>query len=145
MTDALSYLEGEISNSISSFRSSRTFYRRGSLVQTVLTASLGALTTLLIGLVQIYPSSWLSAISLGAAGLTTIAAAWGGWFGFRRLWISNQNTLNELYALRTRIEFDKRSSGAALDPEMITAYLDKYQAIMTEANRRWEKVRLFDS
>ncbi|MET7622807.1 hypothetical protein [Streptomyces sp. NPDC005408] len=108
-TVALAHVENEIAHHISSLNSKRTFYRRRSFVQTVSASVLGALTTFLIGLGQIYPRAWLSAASLASAGLTTVTAAWAGWLGARQAWVIHQVSLNKFYALRSRIELDKLS------------------------------------
>lgn len=130
---------------IRSFSSSSTFYRRRSLAQTVSAAVLGALTTFLIGLGQIYPHAWLSAAALASAGLTTVASAWSGWFGSRQAWVINQATLNKLYTLRAQIRLDKLSqsdSTAALSLAAVQGYHNRCQEILDEANSSWEQLRL---
>jgi hypothetical protein len=138
--DALAYLEDQISGRIAGFSSSRTFYRRGSLIQTISAASLGAVTTLVIGLNQIYHQNWLAALSLVSAGLTTVLVAWGSWFGFRKLWVSNQSTLNNLYKLRAQIHYDKKSADT-LSQEKVDTYFHRYQTILDEANATWGESR----
>jgi ABC-type nickel/cobalt efflux system permease component RcnA len=138
--DGLSYLENQISNRISDFKSSRTFYRRGSLIQTISAASLAAITTLLVGLNQIYHQNWLAALSLVSAGLTTVVAAWGSWFGFRNLWVSNQRTLNSLYELKSQMDYDKAITGAQ-PQEKVDSYYERYQTILNEANKTWGEAR----
>jgi hypothetical protein len=138
--DSLSYLEGQIAKQIAGFHASRTFYRRGSLIQTISAAILAALTTLLVGLNQVYHQNWLAALSLASAGLTTIVAAWGSWFGFRRLWVSNQRTLNDLYKLRSRIDYDKAVAGIR-QQDAVDSYYETYQAILDEANSTWGEAR----
>jgi hypothetical protein len=138
--DGLAYLEDQISNRISDFKSSRTFYRRGSLIQTISAASLAAATTLLVGLNQIYHQNWLAALSLVSAGLTTIVAAWGSWFGFRNLWVSNQRTLNSLYELKSQMDYDKAVAGTQ-QQEKADSYYERYQTILNEANRTWGEAR----
>ena len=138
--DGLAYLEDQISNRISDFKSSRTFYRRGSLIQTISAASLAAATTLLVGLNQIYHQNWLAALSLVSAGLTTIVAAWGSWFGFRNLWVSNQRTLNSLYELKSQMDYDKAVAGTQ-QQKKADSYYKRYQTILNEANRTWGEAR----
>jgi hypothetical protein len=139
--DLVELLENRIESSIAGFKSSRTFYRRGSLIQTVLAATLGAITTFLIAVNQIYNLRWLTVVSLLAAGLTTISAAWGSWFGFHNLWLSNQATLNSLYALRVEILFEKLAHGRNVDVVKARTYFDEYQRILDDANARWLRVR----
>ncbi|MBB4892041.1 CBS domain containing-hemolysin-like protein [Streptomyces olivoverticillatus] len=144
-TAALAYVEEQVAHHIRSFSSSRTFYQRRSLAQTVSAAALGALTTFLIGLGQIYPQAWLSAAALASAGLTTVASAWTGWFGSRQAWVINQAALNKLYTLRAQIRFDKLSrtdSADAISPAAVQGYHDRCQEILHEANSSWEQLRL---
>jgi hypothetical protein len=108
-----------------------------SLVQTLSTATLGAVTTLLIGLAQIYRHGWISALSLTTASLATVAAAWTGWYGARDAWITNQTALNRLYALRSRIGFDAARPGVPVGPERIAEYYAEYQQILDDTNATW--------
>jgi hypothetical protein len=138
---ALHYLQEELNGHIASFSSSKRFFRRMSLVQAVSIASLGAATTFLIGLAQIYPHAWISALSLAAASLATIAAAWTGWYGARDAWITNQSTLNRLYGLRSRIGFEAALSGLNPSSEKVIAYYTECQQILKDANADWKQNR----
>jgi hypothetical protein len=138
---ALAHVQEQIDTQIKSFKDSRRFYRRGSLIQTVSSATLAATTTILIGLDQIYKQAWLAALSLVAAGLTTILAAWGAWFGFRKLWVSNQRTLNNLYELRARIEYEVVKANGVLDQEVVDNFYERYQEILSSANATWAEAR----
>jgi hypothetical protein len=139
--EGLTYVEERLEGQIATFHSARSFYRRGSLVQTISAASLAATTTLLIGLNQIYHQDWLAALSLVGAGLTTVVAAWGSWFGFRKLWVDNQDTLNKLYELRSRIEYDKKVAANRLNRAKVDSYYERYQTILNEANKAWKEAR----
>lgn len=140
--DGLTYLVEQIEKRIGTFSKSKTFYRRGSMIQTISTASLAAITTLLIGLNQIYHQDRLAALSLVSAGLTTVVAAWGSLFGFRQLWVSNQQTLNNLYELKSRIEYAKKVAAPdAFTREKVDSYYERYQTILNEANRKWGETR----
>ncbi|MDQ0836091.1 hypothetical protein QF032_007935 [Streptomyces achromogenes] len=134
---ALPYVEREIAKQIQAFSSAKRFFRRVSLVQAVSTATLGAATSLLIGLAQIYRHGWLNALSLTAAFLSTIAAAWSGWYGARAAWVTNQTALNRLYALRSRIGFDTAGTGLPVGPERVAEYFTQYQEILDDANTTW--------
>jgi hypothetical protein len=138
---ALQLVQELIERQIKNFADSKRFYRRGSLVQTISSASVAAITALVIALDQIYHRTWLAALSLVAAALTTILAAWGGWFGFRRLWVSNQMTLNRLYELRASISYQTIKTDGRLEPSAVDAYFDQYQSILSDANRAWEETR----
>jgi hypothetical protein len=139
--NGLAYLEGQMADRIGGFRASRKFYRRGSLAQTISAASLAALTTLLVGLNQIYHQNWLAALSLVSAGLTTVVAAWSSWFNFRRLWVNNQQTLNELYKLQSKIQYDKEIAAGTPELSKVNEYYECYQAILDKANKAWGEAR----
>jgi hypothetical protein len=138
---ALHYLREEISGHIKSFSSSKRFFRRMSLIQAISITSLGAATTFLIGLAQIYPHGWISALSLACASLATIAAAWTGWYGARDAWITNQSTLNRLYSLRSRIGFEAALSGLDPSDEKMIEFYAECQQILKDANINWEQNR----
>jgi hypothetical protein len=66
--ELLQQVEANLKRGIENVRGSRDFYRRGSQIQIVAAAALSAVTTLLIGLNQIYHRQGLVAVSLGTAG-----------------------------------------------------------------------------
>jgi hypothetical protein len=140
-SDGMHYVEQQIEKSLTDFSATKGFFRRGSLYQTVLSASLTALTTFLIALNQIYKEPWLTALSLASAGLATIATAWTGWFGFRQAWINYQGAQNSLEALRSKIEYDKALYGADPNREKVEGYFEQYQKILLETNHSWEQIR----
>jgi hypothetical protein len=76
-----------------------------------------------------------------AAGLTTIAAAWLGWFGFRRLRVGYQVALNRLRALRADIRHAKAANDGNLIQADIDVYFSRYQAILNDLNQQREAVR----
>ena len=140
-TEALKYLQDEIDARIKNFSGSRDFYRRGSLIQTVITAVLGAVTTFLIAVNQIDKASWITVLALVAAGATTIAAAWSGWFGFRKIWIGYQIALNRLLELRSMIHYDKAAGEGDIPQASVDQYHIRYQGILTDLNQQWEAAR----
>jgi hypothetical protein len=132
-----------IDKALPKFESGRQYYRRGSLLQTLLAATLGALTTFLIGADALFHQPWLTALSLATAAATTVAGAWNAWFGFKPLWINNQNTVNGLYELRDRINLDQALAGGAAPTESaVRAYFEAYQKIIDRANAEWTRIRL---
>ena len=139
--EALELVEQHLTRGISNFRGSRNYYRRRSLLQTIATATLSAVTTLLIALNELYSRSYLVAISLVTAGLATVTASWSGWLGPRRLWLSNNQALVGLYEVRDQIDYDKALHGDDLTAEQITRYHEHIQTIFRHANDRWDKAR----
>ncbi|MFI0514903.1 SLATT domain-containing protein [Streptomyces sp. WSLK1-5] len=138
---ALELVEYQIARHIGAFSSAKRFFRRVSLVQTVSTATLGALTTLLIGLAQVYRHDWLTALSLAVSSLATVSAAWTGWYGARDGWVTNQRTLNRLYELRSPITFDSTLADRAPEEDRASQYYAECQRILNDANGQWEQSR----
>jgi hypothetical protein len=136
-------IESRLEAQINSFKRSKNFYRRGSLLFTLGTAVLAALTTLLVGLRELYSERWISGIALVAGGMTTVVSAWGGWFAFRRMWIDNQATLNALYRLRLRLHYLKAASpsGGTLSRSELDDIYTEFQSILDAANQGWADVR----
>jgi hypothetical protein len=141
VVDALAYLESQIADRISDFKSARDFYRRGALVATLAGSLLAALTTFLVGIRQLVGGSWLPILTLFIGGSTTIVTAWAGWFAHRRQWILSQGTLNRLYALNEDIQFRRHLSSDVLPEEDIIRFHDDYQAILQQANAEWLAIR----
>lgn len=142
--DALQLVESHLDRALSNFRGSRDYYRRGSLLQVGATGALSAITTLLIGLNEIYEKSYLVAISLVTAGLATVAASLGSWLGPRRLWLSTNKAVVGLFALRDRIEYDKALYDNDPGLDRINEYHRNLLDVIAQANARWDKARQID-
>jgi hypothetical protein len=138
--ELLQQVEANLKRGIENVRGSRDFYRRGSQIQIVATAALAAVTTLLIGLNEIYHQRSLVAVSLGTAGLTTVATAWTSWFSFRKLWINNTTALVSLYALRDRIDYDKARDGQP-PVDLVNEYREQLDQIFMDLNTNWTRIR----
>lgn len=140
---ALQMITERIERALPRFEAGRKYYRRGSLIQTLLMATLGALTTFLIGMDGIYHQTWITALSLASAAMTTVVGAWNAWFGFKPLWINNQSTVNCLYELRDRIRLDQAlNPGTVPTDDELRGYFERYQQIIDRANSEWTKIRL---
>ncbi|MEU0250693.1 SLATT domain-containing protein [Streptomyces sp. NPDC006235] len=137
---ALAYIEGELDKQVKSFKSSKQFFRTVSLIETISAATLGALTTLFIALSEAFGLTWLKVASLISASLTTVAAAWVGWFSSRPAWVSKQKALNDLYALKSRITFEKEAE--VVTAEKIEEYRGDLQKVLHQANAEWEQLHI---
>ncbi|WP_330309818.1 MULTISPECIES: SLATT domain-containing protein [unclassified Streptomyces] len=144
-SDPLRLVQDQIAQHIKAFSSAKRFFRRMSLLQTVSTATLGAATTFLIGLAQIYKHAWLSALSLAFSALATVSAAWTGWYSARETWVTYQGALNRLYALRSRIAFESTQPDAATGVERASAYYTECQSILDDVNGQWQQNRMSQS
>ena len=140
-SQALEFVESELNGRIKAFRDSRNFFRGGSRRQAITTTALSALTTFFIAVNQIFDTPWIAIPALAAAGLTTIGSAWTGWYGYKDSWISANDALNKLRALEYQINYDKAVYGESVELERVHAYVDEYQAILSEAHEKWRQLR----
>lgn len=138
----LQLVQEQLAKHIAAFSSSKRFFRRISLLQAISTGTLGAVTTFLIGLAQIYKHTWLSSLSLAFSALTTIAAAWTGWYSARESWVTNQGALNRLYTLRSRIAFESTLPERLPDAERAVEYYAECQRILDDVNSQWVQNRM---
>jgi hypothetical protein len=143
--EALELVEKHLGRAINNFRGSRDYYRRWSRLLSIATAVLSAATTLLIGLNELYGKSFLVALSLFTAGFATVMAGWSGWLGPRRLWLSNNDALVDLYVVRDQIEYDKALHDADLPLDKIESHYQAIQAVIRRANERWDRARKINS
>lgn len=137
---ALIFIEKEISKRIFSFKEKIDFYRQRTVKFTILSAFLSALTTVLIGVGQIYDWQPLSVVALTVSAFMSIVNTWDGLFNFRSRWVNNNETLMKLYELNSDIQFEK--SKQTLQSENIDKFYQKYKEILQAANESWKSDRL---
>ena len=140
-TDALKYLEDELREQIEGFDSSRQFYRRQFYRYTLITASLSALTTILIGVGQIYASKFLSVVSLITSAGITVIAAWDGFLRSRELWVQKTDTWMALQNLDANIKYAKAKTGGALTESQVDDFNQRFDTILMGEHELWKKVR----
>ncbi|MFF4193564.1 SLATT domain-containing protein [Nonomuraea sp. NPDC001831] len=141
-SEALDFVETQLAERIGQFRSSRNFFRGGSRKQAMTTTALGALTTFLVAINQIFDSPWIAIPALASAGLATVGSAWTGWYGYKDSWVAANDTLTKLRDLEFKIRYEKAVNGQTLGQDRLDAYVREYQAILTEAHEKWRQLRL---
>ncbi|WP_125468815.1 SLATT domain-containing protein [Methylomagnum ishizawai] len=139
--EALKYLEDELAKQALSFDDSRKFYRRNYFYYTLATASLSALTTILIGIGQSYESKLLSVISLITSASITVVAAWDGFLRSRELWVQKTDTWMALQNLDANIKYAKAKSGGVLAESQIDDFYQRFDKILMGEHELWKKVR----
>lgn len=145
--EALKFIKEEINQRISSYQKRTDYYRKGTIWLTMLLAILSAVTTVLIGLGQIYDWQPLSIIALIISASMTVINAWDGLLNYRSRWVSNNEALMKLYELKSDIEY--QNSKKLLPRETSDGFyqnLDKfyqrYKEILQAANESWKTDRL---
>jgi hypothetical protein len=137
--EALELLNGQLDRAICNFRGSRDYFRRRSLIERMVAAGLSAVTTLLIGLNELYDHSWLVAGSLATAGLATVAASWIGWRPSGPMSHANYQALVGLWALRDRLEYETARHGSELPPDALDGFHRELLDVIALANERLAK------
>jgi uncharacterized protein DUF4231 len=139
--EALNVLEEDLAEQIKSFDSSRQFYRRNFYYYTLVTATLSALTTILIGVGQIFGSKWLSVLALITSAVITIVAAWDGFLRSRELWIQKTDTWMVLENLNSNIKYAKAKFGENLSEEQVDEFYRRFDQALMGEHELWKKVR----
>src|SRR5436190_23586281 len=144
-SDSLKYLEEELGKQIEGSDSIRQFYRRQFYRYTLITASLSALTTILIGTGQVYGSKSLSVLSLMTSAGITVVAAWDGFLRSRELWVQKTDTWMALQNLEANIRYAKAKTGGALTEGQIDDLYQRFDTILMGEHELWKKVRATQS
>jgi len=138
---ALEYLEDELAKQVLSFDDSRKFYRRNYYYYTLLTASLSAITTILIGVGQSYGSKLLSVISLITSASITVVAAWDGFLRSRELWVQKTDTWMALQNLDANLKYAKAKAGGVLNESQTDDFYQRFDNILMGEHELWKIIR----
>ena len=139
--EALKVLEEELAKQIKSFDGSRQFYRRNFFYYTLVTATLSALTTILIGVGQIFGNKWLSILALITSAGITVVAAWDGYLRSRELWIQKTDTWMALENLDSNIRYAKAKFGENLTENQVDEFYSRFDKAVMGEHDLWKKVR----
>lgn len=136
------FLEREVAEQVRGYDDSRQFYRSGFYNYTLASAVVSAVTTVLIGIGQIYKQQvWISILALVASAGLTVIAAWNGVFRHRELWIQKTDTWMALQKLEANIQFAKTKSRGVLTLEQVDNFYQEFEAILLSEHELWKKVR----
>ena len=137
----ITLIETWIEERISSFDQRRKFYRKEAYRFILIATGLSSLTTILIGVGQIYNLTFISVISLVTSATMSFLTAWESLYGYRQRWIQNNDTLMQLYALDADIQYHKARSENHLTLEEIDQFYNRYKKILQTANEKWREDR----
>lgn len=74
------------------------------------------------------------------SGLSTILAAWDGFYNHKQLWINYGETRNQLSALELKLKLLDEEEKT--DDKKIDKIFEEYQEILSNGNNKWTKMRL---
>lgn len=133
------FLEQEIQGRIDSFKERVAFYRRRAFSLAIGVLIISSLTTVLIGVGEIYSSQTITVSALFLSGLLTVLSGWEAFFGHRQRWIQSNETLMSLYELRSDMAFKKTLSG--FTEEDLNSFYSRYREVLRQANQQWKEAR----
>ena len=120
----------------------RIYYRKFSFFVYISTAVLAALSTILSGL-KIPNEFWLEATRIAIMIVTTFITlinAYSAFYNPKKLWIANNDSLNQFSKLEFDIEYAIKKS-TKISTEEIDAFRIEYQTILDDLNNTWTNSR----
>ncbi|MEH2321494.1 DUF4231 domain-containing protein [Nostoc sp.] len=137
------FLKEKISKQIDSFKKRKERNQKEAIRIKFISTALAAITTILLGLNGLNSSGKLLvqniAFTLSAA--VTLMSALDTFFNHRGLWIRYQGTLNDLYELRTDLEYLLTQEIQNVNEEELDRLYQRYQIILKETNSNWSELR----
>jgi len=136
-------LRAKVVSNIGSFRNKRDSNRKLAFRIKITIVSIGALTTIVLGLKSYvdFPKSneILSSLALVLSALIPIFAAWESFFDHRWLWVRYTGTLNSLYAVNDELEYGR--AAGTINKEQLDALFKRLQRALAEVDSEWTDKR----
>jgi hypothetical protein len=82
---------------------------------------------------------WIKLLILILSGLSTVLAAWDGFYNHKQLWINYGETRNKLRALLLQMKLFTEEE--KLDMKKVDIIYNEYQSIINSGNDKWIKLR----
>jgi Protein of unknown function (DUF4231) len=136
-----------LDKNIDSFRHKRDSSRQLAFRFKITTISVGALTTMVLGLKPYVDftnsDAILSSIALVLSAVIPIFTAWEAFFDYRWLWIRYTGALNSLYAIRDELEY--AHAAGALAKEQLDPLFSRLQRTLEDVDSAWVEKRRTDA
>lgn len=102
----IEFLQSAIASQIKSFSRNRKYYKRSTITIKLVSTTLAAITTILLGLEGVgSPIVVVKNSALCLSSLITLLSAWDLFFNYRSFWIRCNATLSQLYELKEDLEY----------------------------------------
>jgi hypothetical protein len=139
----INFIKEKIDKRINSFRERRKENRKSTIRLKVVSLSVASLTTILLGLNGLNPSSKIifQNVAFTLSAVTTLLTAWDTFFNYRGLWIKYTTTLNELYELKDNLDYLSTGEKGNISTEDLDKLYQRYQSILNETNATWVELR----
>ncbi|WP_044203822.1 DUF4231 domain-containing protein [Flammeovirga sp. OC4] len=102
-----------------------------------------ALITILVAVSNDVPLAYqlhAKIVTLLLSGVTTVLAAWDGFFNHKQLWINYGESRNQLRAIQLKMKMmdEKQRS----DEEVLEQIFNEFQEVMHNGNSNWKTLRM---
>jgi hypothetical protein len=137
----IEFLRQTVNAELASFTAARLRNKRKAWLFRLSAGFLSAMTTVLLG-VQI--SDWQTItrnVALVLSALVSFLSLWEGIFNHRSLWIRYTQTVGELRALLTSVNYLTCDGTEGVKPEEVDKLFKRYERIMVETNDWWLGLR----
>lgn len=137
------FLREKISKQIKSFKERKERNQRQAVKIKLTSTLLAATTTVLLGLNGFNSTGKLVVqnIAFTISAAVTLMSALDTFFNYRGLWIRYQGTLNDLYELRTDLEYLLTQGIQNVKEEELDELYKRYQMVLKETNSSWSELR----
>jgi hypothetical protein len=138
----MEFLEERLTFFIKDYKNKRDKSRDLSNSVKIISISVGAIVTILVGLKSAfdatYPSVgiWISAVTLILSAALTSLGAWEAFADHRWKWIRYRATLSALYTIQDDFRFGRASKGG-MSVEQVTEFYRQVRNAVHETNQEW--------
>ncbi|MGA2606183.1 MAG: SLATT domain-containing protein [Terriglobia bacterium] len=142
--EKVDYVSGRLDDSIRSFQSATTWYRHVYFYTSMATLLLsGAITVIAGWKLETHAGVNTNNVVLILAALITVASGWGMFYSPKDSWLIYASSLNQLRALKMKMEFMKTNPSAFEQDEKLPYGLyEELQAIFDAHNKAWLELRV---
>lgn len=137
------FLKEKISKQIDSFKKRKERNQKKAIKLRIISTTLAAITTVLLGLNGFNLSAKLVVhnIAFVFSAVVTLMSALDTLFNYRGLWIRYQGTVNDLYELKTDLDYLLTQGIQNVAEEDLDKLYQRYQFILKETNSSWSEFR----
>lgn len=142
MNANLPLLEEDIDKAIANYEQQRKQNRRRSVNVSTINASMAAITTVLIGLSNIWQTTArvLSALAIASSALVGIISGWDRIYNHKKLWQIYTNSWIAMRLLKTDLSHLKKTDPE--NQEVINALYERYKKIVEDLNGQWNAMKI---
>lgn len=143
MNADLNLLEQQIDEAILNYEQRRKENRRKYSIVGVISATMAAVTTVLIGLSNVWDATarTLSALAIVTSALVTIVSSWESIYNHKKLWMLYTDKWVLMKELKTDLAHLKKVED---NQEAVNNLYIRYKGIVREFNDQWMAMKVMD-